>query len=226
MQTAEEHVRELAAGNNDLRLLVVSNRLPVTITKDASGAYQYKMSSGGLVSALSGLKRMMTFTWIGWPGIDIPLEERALVQKELLEKHSCMPVFIDDEIADMHYNGFSNRYGAMIPCVYIICPCPLFSWILWLDSLPDRDIHSECENALIVYGRCYVLIANANRFADFATVLTLCVASSGPCSITTQARFHSMKTTGVRTSKPTASLPKPSLKLSRRAIWSGFRTTI
>lgn len=95
---------------DDLRLLVVSNRLPVTITKDASGTYQYKMSSGGLVSALSGLKRMMKFTWIGWPGLDIPVEDRALVQKELLEKHSCMPVFIDDDIADMHYNGFSNRY--------------------------------------------------------------------------------------------------------------------
>ncbi|KAF8945913.1 Trehalose-6-P synthase/phosphatase complex synthase subunit [Haplosporangium gracile] len=93
---------------DDLRLLVVSNRLPVTITKDASGTYQYKMSSGGLVSALSGLKRMMKFTWIGWPGLDIPIEDRALVQKELLEKYSCMPVFIDDDIADMHYNGFSN----------------------------------------------------------------------------------------------------------------------
>ncbi|KAG0262815.1 Trehalose-6-P synthase/phosphatase complex synthase subunit [Mortierella polycephala] len=93
---------------DDLRLLVVSNRLPVTITKDASGAYQYKMSSGGLVSALSGLKRMMKFTWIGWPGLNIPEEDRALVQRELLEKYSCMPVFIDDEIADMHYNGFSN----------------------------------------------------------------------------------------------------------------------
>ncbi|KAG0022772.1 Trehalose-6-P synthase/phosphatase complex synthase subunit [Entomortierella chlamydospora] len=104
----EEVTIDSSANKDDLRLLVVSNRLPVTITKDASGSYQYKMSSGGLVSALSGLKRMMKFTWIGWPGIDIPLEERALVQKELLEKHSCMPVFIDDEIADMHYNGFSN----------------------------------------------------------------------------------------------------------------------
>ncbi|KAG0038175.1 Trehalose-6-P synthase/phosphatase complex synthase subunit [Podila clonocystis] len=93
---------------DELRLLVVSNRLPVTITKDANGAYQYKMSSGGLVSALSGLKRMMKFTWIGWPGLNIPEEDRALVQKELLEKYSCLPVFIDDEIADMHYNGFSN----------------------------------------------------------------------------------------------------------------------
>lgn len=98
-----------AEKEDELRLLVVSNRLPVTITKDANGTYQYKMSSGGLVSALSGLKRMMKFTWIGWPGLNIPEEDRALVQKELLEKHSCLPVFIDDEIADMHYNGFSNR---------------------------------------------------------------------------------------------------------------------
>ncbi|KAG0052006.1 Trehalose-6-P synthase/phosphatase complex synthase subunit [Gryganskiella cystojenkinii] len=93
----------------ELRLLVVSNRLPVTITKDASsGQYQYKMSSGGLVSALSGLKKMMRFKWIGWPGINIPEEDRALVRKELMEKHSCLPVFIDDDIADRHYNGFSN----------------------------------------------------------------------------------------------------------------------
>jgi trehalose-6-phosphate synthase len=108
LQTTQPQQGEKA--KDDLRLLVVSNRLPVTITKDASGTYQYKMSSGGLVSALSGLKRMMKFTWIGWPGLDIPVEDRALVQKELLEKHSCMPVFIDDDIADMHYNGFSNRY--------------------------------------------------------------------------------------------------------------------
>ena len=55
--------------NKNLRLLVVSNRLPVTVNKDQkSGEYNFKMSSGGLVAALSGLKKMMSFTWIGWPG--------------------------------------------------------------------------------------------------------------------------------------------------------------
>ena len=112
MSLVESHAQPAAntGDKDDLRLLVVSNRLPVTITKNADGIYEYKMSSGGLVSALSGLKRMMKFKWIGWPGIYIPEEDRALVQKELLEKHSCLPVFIDDDIADMHYNGFSNRY--------------------------------------------------------------------------------------------------------------------
>lgn len=48
------------------RLLVISNRLPVTITK--TDEWQYSMSSGGLVSALSGLGKDMVFTWFGWPG--------------------------------------------------------------------------------------------------------------------------------------------------------------
>lgn len=51
------------------RLIVVSNRLPVTIKKnDETGDWDFSMSSGGLVSALSGCKKQMDFTWIGWPG--------------------------------------------------------------------------------------------------------------------------------------------------------------
>lgn len=53
--------------DSKVRLLVVSNRLPITITKTDTD-YSLKMSSGGLVTALSGLKKMMAFTWIGWPG--------------------------------------------------------------------------------------------------------------------------------------------------------------
>lgn len=59
----------VAKNDKNLRLLVVSNRLPVTVNKDQkSGEYNFKMSSGGLVTGLSGLKKMMSFTWIGWPG--------------------------------------------------------------------------------------------------------------------------------------------------------------
>jgi trehalose 6-phosphate synthase len=57
-----------APPKKEQRLIVVSNRLPVTISKDENGEYQFAMSSGGLVSALSGCKKKMSFTWIGWPG--------------------------------------------------------------------------------------------------------------------------------------------------------------
>lgn len=89
-------------------LIVVSNRLPVTITKDAQGEYHFKMSSGGLVSALSGCKKSMSFTWIGWPGFFIPPKDRPIVDRRLAEEYSCQAVYLDDDVADRHYNGFSN----------------------------------------------------------------------------------------------------------------------
>lgn len=66
------------------------------------------MSSGGLVSALSGTKKSMTFTWIGWPGFYIPSKDRPIVDKRLREEYSCQAVYLDDDVADRHYNGFSN----------------------------------------------------------------------------------------------------------------------
>lgn len=89
-------------------LIVVSNRLPVTITKDANGEYHFKMSSGGLVSALSGFKKSLNFTWIGWPGFFIPPKDRQLVDKRLMDEYSCQAVYLDDDVGDRHYNGFSN----------------------------------------------------------------------------------------------------------------------
>jgi trehalose 6-phosphate synthase len=89
-------------------LIVVSNRLPITITKDDLGRYHFKMSSGGLVSALSGFKKSLNFTWIGWPGFFIPPKDRPLVDKRLMEEYSCQAVYLDDDVADRHYNGFSN----------------------------------------------------------------------------------------------------------------------
>lgn len=89
-------------------IIVVSNRLPVTISKDDTGKYQYKMSSGGLVTALQGLKKTATFKWYGWPGVEIPDDEKEQVKQDLLEQFNAVPVFLSDEVADLHYNGFSN----------------------------------------------------------------------------------------------------------------------
>lgn len=84
------------------RLYIVSNRLPITITKSGS-TYSYQMSSGGLVSALSGLK--IPFTWMGWPGIQV--DNKPEVERELALRN-CIPVYLSSSIADAHYNGFSN----------------------------------------------------------------------------------------------------------------------
>ena len=36
-------------------------------------------------------------------------EEQEFMERLLEEQHSCLPVFLSDEIAHLHYNGFSNR---------------------------------------------------------------------------------------------------------------------
>ncbi|KAI8847205.1 glycosyltransferase family 20-domain-containing protein [Chytridium lagenaria] len=90
------------------RLIVVSNRLPITITKDNEDRWKFSMSSGGLVSALSGLKKDVSFTWFGWPGQEISHDDRKVVSDNLFSQYSAVPVFLSNEIADKHYNGFSN----------------------------------------------------------------------------------------------------------------------
>ncbi|KAH1485366.1 hypothetical protein KXX26_007133 [Aspergillus fumigatus] len=93
---------------NEARLLLVSNRLPITIKRSEDGKYDFSMSSGGLVSGLSGLSKSTTFQWYGWPGLEVPEEEIPVVKQRLKDEYGAIPVFIDDELADRHYNGFSN----------------------------------------------------------------------------------------------------------------------
>lgn len=87
---------------------MVSNRLPVTIKRLPGGSYEYTMSSGGLVTALQGLKKSTAFQWFGWPGLEIPDSEQDRVNADLLDKFKCTAVYLSDVIADLFYNGFSN----------------------------------------------------------------------------------------------------------------------
>lgn len=123
--------------DNKAHLLVVSNRLPVTISRDPkTGAWVMKMSSGGLVSALSGLKTQMRFTWIGWPGLEVPEDQQDIVRKQLLDEYNCLPVFIRNNLAEMHYNGFSNSIL-----------WPLFHYLPGEINFQERDwIAYQCVN--------------------------------------------------------------------------------
>lgn len=71
------------------------------------------MSSGGLVTGLSGLAKTTAFQWYGWPGLQVPEDEVAYVQQRLQDEFNATAVLIDDELADLHYNGFSS----MLPCL-------------------------------------------------------------------------------------------------------------
>lgn len=93
---------------SERKLIVVSNRLPITIKRHAGGRYQYNKSSGGLVTGMSGLNQGTNFGWYGWPGLSAPAEELLNVERVLKEEHNAVPVSLDNKLADTHYNGFSS----------------------------------------------------------------------------------------------------------------------
>ena len=95
--------------SGESRLLLVSNRLPITIKRSEDGGYDFSMSSGGLVSGLSGLSKSTTFQWYGWPGLEVPENETGPLKARLIDEYNAIPIFIDDELADRHYNGFSSK---------------------------------------------------------------------------------------------------------------------
>ena len=87
----------------EARLIVAANRLPVTPVKNkVSGEWEFKRSSGGLVSAFLGV-RNFKITWVGWVGVDVPAEEREEVTRLLSEQQPfrCVPVYLDEQTAEV-----------------------------------------------------------------------------------------------------------------------------
>lgn len=99
------------------RLLIVSNRLPVSIKRSEKGAYDFSQGSGGLVTGLGGLSKSTKFLWYGWPGLEIPSIEQSGLAVQLKTEHDAIPVFIDDELSDQYYNKFASRSpGTCLEC--------------------------------------------------------------------------------------------------------------
>ena len=90
------------------RLIIISNRLPVTIDK-REGAFMYYPSTGGLATGLTSLDDETEKLWIGWPGKAVDSESEQLVIKNNLRKDGLIPVFLSTEDIECFYEGFSNK---------------------------------------------------------------------------------------------------------------------
>lgn len=99
-----------------MRLIIVSNRLLITITQE-KGILQYRESAGGLVSGLSAYLDTMKGTlltrddcrWLGWPGSTINEPQQKEVSDYLHQRFRAYPVFLSEEDMDSFYLGFCNR---------------------------------------------------------------------------------------------------------------------
>jgi trehalose 6-phosphate synthase len=111
----EEALREVCRrvlGNR--RLVIASNRGPVTYEKDAAGQFQAERGSGGVVTALSSLTHITPLTWVA---AALSEADREIAAMEDAELPACAQseanlrvrfVNIDEDSFDKYLNVISN----------------------------------------------------------------------------------------------------------------------
>ncbi|MCK4413276.1 MAG: trehalose-6-phosphate synthase [Candidatus Eisenbacteria sp.] len=98
--------------NEDHRLVIVSNRLPVVLERTSDGRWNFRPGSGGLVTALAPVLRNRGGMWIGWPGVvdEKPEQIReALAEATTGAGYSLRPVLLSADEYDKYYRGFANE---------------------------------------------------------------------------------------------------------------------
>src|SRR6267142_1543042 len=89
------------------RLVVVSNRLPITAVENAQ---QFQRSGGGLINALVPLLDDSWGCWVGWTGThDEPKMAKVLNEWSATKQCPFGPVFLTAAERARYYRGFSNE---------------------------------------------------------------------------------------------------------------------
>lgn len=90
------------------RLLIVSNRLPITVRKGTSGV-RIERSTGGLATGLRAPHEQSNGYWIGWPGDFSDLDNAEVFEvRRQLDDLRALPVTIQGSEAAMFYEDLSN----------------------------------------------------------------------------------------------------------------------
>ena len=93
------------------KIIFISNRLPVTITRTKS-RFRYNKSIGGLATGLKSYHEQANSIWVGWPGLlaeETTEREQNSIRKSLKTSHHCLPVFLSREEYALYYQGFCNE---------------------------------------------------------------------------------------------------------------------
>lgn len=89
------------------RLLIVSNRLPVTV-KSERGEIRVTESVGGLATGLRGPHQSGESLWVGWPGEISRLDSRRVNLEKKLSELRTVPVYLTQSEINRYYEAFSN----------------------------------------------------------------------------------------------------------------------
>lgn len=94
------------------KIILVSNRLPVTIEKSDDNNFAFNQSVGGLATGLSSVSQRYNCVWVGYPGIlsnELSGIEKDTISTKLINNYKSYPVFLDSNEFKNYYNGFSNK---------------------------------------------------------------------------------------------------------------------
>ncbi|CAM6032021.1 unnamed protein product, partial [Sphagnum compactum] len=160
------------------KLIVVSNRLPVTLSRDGDETWKFHMSSGGLVAALDGLKQSHSFVWIGWPGLEIPVSEQAEVSARLFKEYACIPVFLPESIMDLFYNIFSN--SILWPLFHYLPGDMAFREDAWNAYIQANTLFAEtltqhCEPGCLIWVHDYQLMLLPKLFRQLSPCTSITI---------------------------------------------------
>ncbi|OPY52356.1 MAG: Bifunctional trehalose-6-phosphate synthase/phosphatase [Methanosaeta sp. PtaU1.Bin060] len=96
-----------------MRLLIVSNRLPVTVLDEQT--LKLRESVGGLSSGLGAYidsaktAQDFDYIWVGWPGRTVKRQMREKLKSALLSGFKAYPIFLSETAMEKFYHGFCNR---------------------------------------------------------------------------------------------------------------------
>ena len=91
-----------------MKLIIVSNRLPVRARETDQGHFVFERSEGGLATGLGSLDSKYEQHWIGWPGVNTRKNAAKREIELSLEQMNYHPVFLTSGQYQNYYEGYSN----------------------------------------------------------------------------------------------------------------------
>lgn len=113
--------------NTITKTIIISNRLPIKITEE-DGEYKLSPSEGGLATGLGSVYKQGNNIWIGWPGIEVPVERQPEVRSKLAA-YNLIPVFLTEDEINFYYEGFSNEI--LWPVFHYLVTYAKFEEVYW-----------------------------------------------------------------------------------------------
>lgn len=92
-----------------MKLIIISNRLPLKASKLDSGEFEFSRSEGGLTTGLDSLEMDVEKHWVGWPGAFAETSEEQEKITKHLDEFKFHPVFLTAEHIQNYYEGYSNN---------------------------------------------------------------------------------------------------------------------